>query len=250
MTADPAREPELARCFVELGDPVGGYVPAFRSPLIGLAVTAPALVVGFVLLPRIALLGATLVIIGIVGVGTSLSAMWTALRSMPYRICPGGIVALPLKKVERCAWGEVAALELIRTTQTMEGWSLSGSGSLSAIVTRQDGRKFVLRWLSPQATDFIQGQVFREMAPRLQAELDRGQPVRFGKLEMRADGLVHGRERILWEEIAKVEFSHRVVVHKRDGTRAYFFDVPNLALFLILAQSRTTTGRFDLAPRQ
>jgi hypothetical protein len=77
-------------------------------------------------------------------------------------------------------------------------------------------------------------------------ELNRGQPVRFGELEMTPDALVHKRERIPWEEIENVEFSHRVVVRKRDGTRAYFFNVANLDLFLALAHARSTTGRFDL----
>ena len=126
------------------------------------------------------------------------------------------------------------------------GWSLASSGTLSAIVTRRDGRKFVLKWLSPQAVGFVQAQVFREMAPRVRDELNGGQSVRFGDVEMSRDALVHKGERIPWEEIEKVEFSHTVVVRKRDGTRAYFFNVANLDLFLELAHARSTTGRFDL----
>ena len=45
--------------------------------------------------------------------------------------------------------------------------------------------------------------------------------------------------------LEKVEFSHTVVVHKHDGTRAVF-NVANLDLFLALAHARSTTGRFDL----
>ena len=246
MTVDPAREPELARCFVELGDPVAGYSPSFRSKLILLAVAALAFFLGLVLLQRITLLGMILLLLGLLGTLSSITGIWTDLRSMAYRICPGGIVALPWRRVEGFPWRDVAALELLRTTQTMGGWSLAGSGTLSAIVTRQDGRKVELKWLSPQAVGFVQGQVFREMAPRVLDELNRGQPVRFGELEMRPDALVHKRERIPWDEIEKVEFSHTVVVSKRDGTRAYFFNVDNLNLFLALAHARSTTGRFDL----
>ena len=63
---------------------------------------------------------------------------------------------------------------------------------------------------------------------------------------MSLDALLHKRERIAWESVEKVEFSHTVVVHKRDGTRAYLFNVANLDLFLALANAHLTTGRFDL----
>jgi hypothetical protein len=238
LTADPARDPELARCFVELGDPVAGYSPNFRSRLLLLAIAALVLLLGPALVQRIPWLAVVLLPLGILGIVVSIAAIKPELRSMPYRICPGGIVALPWRRIECFPWRDVAALQILRTTGTMRA-------ALSAIVTRKDGRKFELKRLSPEAVGFVQEHIFREMAPRVLDELNRGLPVRFGDLEMRPDALVHKRERILWEEIEKVEFSHRVVVHKHDGTRAYFFDVANLDLFLALAHARLTTGRFE-----
>src|SRR5262245_505881 len=246
MTADPARNPELARCFVELGDPVAGYSPNFRSRLILLAVSALALFLGPALPQEFTLLGVILMLLGLLCSLLSIAGIWAELRTLAYRICPGGIVALPWGRIEAFPWRDVVALEFLRTSTSMGGWSLAGGGMLSAMVTRRDGRKFLLKWFSPQALGFLQGQVFREMAPRVRDELNRGQPVRFGEVEMSLDGLIHKRERIPWAEIEKVDFSHTVVVYKRDGTRAYFFHVPNLDLFLALAHARATTGRFEL----
>jgi hypothetical protein len=246
MTVDPAREPELARCYVELGDPVAGYSPNFSSRLSLVGVAALVFPLGFVLLQRITLLGVILLVLGLVGVLFLIQGIWIELGSMAYRICPRGIVVLSRRRIEGFAWRDVASLELLRTTQAMGGWSLAESGTLSAIIKRRDGRRFVLKWLSPQAMGFVQGHVFAEMAPRVRDELNRGQSVRFGEVEMSPGALFHKRERIAWESVEKVEFSHTVVVHKRDGTRAYLFNVANLDLFLALANARLTTGRFDL----
>ena len=246
MSVDPAREPELARCYVELGDPVVCYSPNVRLRLSLVGVAALVLLLGFVLLQRMALLGVILLILGLVGIIVLIQETWIELGSMAYRICPRGIVVLLRRKIEAFAWRDVASLELLRTTQAMGGWSLAETGTLSAIIKRRDGRRFVLKWLSPQAMGFVQGHVFVEMASRVRDELNRGQPVRFGEVEMSLDALLHKRERIAWESVEKVEFSHTVVVHKHDGTRAYLFNVANLDLFLALANAHLTTGRFDL----
>jgi hypothetical protein len=249
VTANPSddwtRHPELARLIAELGDPIAGYSPDLRPALwvIGLAsaaiVLALSLPLGFAIRLWTAWLSALALAFGI-------SMLWPALMSLGYRVCPAGLAVISWHRVERCRWPEIESLRVLQRTQTMGGWTLAGSGSLSAMVEMRGRKRFELKWLTAPSAAFIERETYRAMLPRVQEALDAGRSVAFGEVAVAREGLNHKRTLVPWEEIDRIEFRHTVIVRKRDGSSVYVFDVPNLGLFMDVANARLSTGRFVL----
>src|SRR5689334_13913382 len=135
MKADSTRELELGRHFAELGEPVAGYSREFGSPPI--VVAAVLGFVGWFLLLHTTI-GTVLLTLGLICTIFWVQEILAGLRSMPYRICPRGVVAIPWKGIEIFRWTDVGALQLLRKAQSVGGNRLIGGGTLSAIVTCRD----------------------------------------------------------------------------------------------------------------
>jgi hypothetical protein len=220
--------------------PIAGYSPNWKPGLILIGVGAAALaLVGIHLL---------FVVPGVIAALMGFSSIWPQLASSNYRICPGGVVFWRLRRVECCPWSQVRTIEFTRKTQTMYGWSLAGSSELSGKLVRQDDRRFLLRWLTPPLISLIEQETYRVLLPRAREDLAAGKEVVFRNVTVRREGLVHRGNPILWEEIAAIDVGHNVEVKKRDGTRAYIWDVPNLTLFLLLARERLPQANVPVGP--
>lgn len=231
---DATKYPQLAKLFAELGMPLGGYTQSWKLGLIMLVAGAATLLFGIV--------HPGILWVGVVAALAGVSSLWFSLRYPNYRVCPGGILVWRWRTIESCPWDKIRTLAFFRKTQTMYGWTVAGSGELSGTVEREDGRKFLLQLLTRPLIEFIELETYRVLLPRAREQLAAGREVVFRDVALRTDGLSYKGTVIRWEEIERIETSNNVTVRKRDGSRAYLWNVPNLSLFLLLARERLSGG--------
>ena len=133
--------PELAKAFVELGQPLAGYSQSFRTGFLVAGTAALITVLLYVLLVNVTLppflfvTGILVITVGLAGVLWGLTLVWHELRSSSYRICPGGLVVFQRNRVESVRWSEVTSAEFTRTQNIWAAGLWRGRGTF-----RRDSR--------------------------------------------------------------------------------------------------------------
>lgn len=139
-------------------------------------------------------------------------------------------------------WQDVAAIWLTTTT-TYHGVTQSTAQSHSCKLMFDDGSRLDLDHLNAEFLKWIEEQAYYSIVPKIQAEWDSGQPVRFGAVSLSNAGIHSGRHLLPWSDVASVnpERNESNIVIRERGRHLPWKEldgvaIPNIAAFSRLVQ--------------
>lgn len=155
------------------------------------------------------------------GIGLIGQVIWN--RGVRIYTYPVGVLRVSRDKVETFLWDEIASIKVRTDTMKVFGerneqgeWNtLWIEGVIPTVklwtmwieITRQDGTSLKL---TPLLEDFaglsqrIQVETFRRMWPVARNQLAQGEPVSFGMVTARSDGMLIGKKTIAWSAIQTI----------------------------------------------
>ena len=190
-----------------LGRPLAVYRAAVTSSnllytLIGVALVGGLVVQGihsrqWVILPILLIV----LLLSLLLVSTS----WV--RNLRMVVCTEGLLRLWSKEAESMRWDEIR--ELWRDRQ--------GNCAFS----RADGTRFIINHVFRHADELgatIEEEVTRRLLPQVLAMYQRGEPVRFGQVQVSRRGISTGGDILPWNSVGDVQALGGILVIKRQGT--------------------------------
>ncbi len=188
---------------------------------------------------------------GIVGCGI---VVLKAYRNRHVRVLvfTDGFVCFRPDEVIACRWDAIA------WTATSFAQS-PGVGSHELTIHQHSGVELKLSQATELIKDFpaliatVERKVAEQLMPAALAELDAGETLNFGAMELTPEGISVGERQLPWAEIASIheEQGHRITVEKKGAwttwAAVHIGGVPNKRLLLEIARIRGSKVTFEVA---
>lgn len=141
------------------------------------------------------------------------STLWV--RNLRMVVCTEGLLRLWNNEAESMRWDEIR--ELWRDRQG--NYSFSGD----------DGTRFIINHVFRHADELgatIEEEVTRRLLPQVLAMYQRGEPIRFGQVQVSQQGISTGGDLLPWDRVGEVQMHGGLLVIKRQGTALNGLYVP------------------------
>lgn len=186
---------------------------------------------------------------GIVGCGIVVS---TAYRNRHVRVLvfTDGFVCFRPNEVIVCRWEEIA--------WTVESFESPAVGSHELTIHQNSGLDLKLSKATelikyfPALIATVERKIAERLMPQALAELDAGETLSFGAMELTPEGISVGERLLPWAEVASIheEQGHRITVEKKGAwttwAAVHIGGVPNKRLLLDIARARGSKVTFEV----
>jgi hypothetical protein len=228
------------------GDEVGPLIYAYH-PSRGLAYVGAGLLVFAVAFLTVAYLEIgpfTLVlpiILAIILVPVGVGFL-TQLLKASYKVGQQGFAIYKKGQWRMYRWQDLTAIWLT-TTHTYLEVTQSVAQDHSCKVMFEDGSRLKLEHLNQEFLSWIEQEAYRSIIPKIQAQWESGQPIRFGAVSLSKTGIHAGRHLLRWADVASVNPERNesnIVIRERGRHLAWKeldgVGIPNFAVFSQLVQ--------------
>jgi hypothetical protein len=169
-------------------------------------------------------------------------AFLTQLLKTPYKVGQQGFAVYKKGEWRLYPWQDLTAIWLT-TTHTYHEVTQSVAQDHSCKVMFKDGLRLKLEHLSQEFLSWMEQEAYRSILPKVQAQWDSGQPIRFGAVSLSKTGIHAGRHLLRWADVASVnpERNESNIVIRERGRDLRWKEldgvgIPNFALFSQLVQ--------------
>jgi hypothetical protein len=157
------------------------------------------------------------------------STWWT--RDLCMVVCTDGLLRLWHDETESVRWDEIS--ELWRDRRGHYAFS------------RADGTRFIVNHIFHHADELssrIEEKVTERLLPRVLALYQRGEPVRFGQVQVSRQGIKVGGMSLPWDKVAEVQVQGGMLAFKQQGMALHELyapvnRIPNLCVLEALIET-------------
>jgi hypothetical protein len=165
------------------------------------------------------------------------------LRGSYAKVCSGGILIGRRGKTEKIPWDQINAISMASVRYGLL-WFTWGSSSRITFHLKPNGKRTLSQSLAnlDQLAISAKKYVYPGLLEQYRNSLQQGDAVQFGSIEIKRDGLVHGKRHIPWAEINEVTLARGFLrIHTRSSRwkrsiRLSAQRIPNIDLCFQLMQ--------------